>query len=148
MDRFGPTGKVSKKRVHLLRWSSFPGRTGWNFGWMDRAQRLFTRGFRFRSRRVGLWPTKLLVAREKKPLVPRVLVTVYCIGSTIPRLGVGSHLYEARFVMWTPSDEIHDAPFIPCIPILMPTRSRMKAWHTNWLADFMSGGSDPKTTTP
>ena len=24
MDRFGPTGKVSKKRVHLLRWSSFP----------------------------------------------------------------------------------------------------------------------------
>ena len=32
MDRFGPTRKVSKKRVHLLRWSSFPGRTGWNFG--------------------------------------------------------------------------------------------------------------------
>ena len=32
MDRFGPTGKVSKKRVHLLRWSTFPGRTGWNFG--------------------------------------------------------------------------------------------------------------------
>ena len=28
MDRFGPTGKVSKKLVHLLRWSSFPGRTG------------------------------------------------------------------------------------------------------------------------
>ena len=40
MDRFGPTGKVSKKRVHLLRWSSFPGRNGWNFGWMDRAQKL------------------------------------------------------------------------------------------------------------
>ena len=40
MDRFGPTGKVSKKRVHLLRWSSFPGRTGWNFGWMDRARHL------------------------------------------------------------------------------------------------------------
>ena len=40
MDRFGPTGKVSEKRVHLLRWSSFPGRTGWNFGWMDRAQAL------------------------------------------------------------------------------------------------------------
>ena len=32
MDRFGPTGKVSKKRVHLLRWTNFPGRTGWNFG--------------------------------------------------------------------------------------------------------------------
>ena len=32
MDRFGPTGRVSKKRVHLLRWSSFPGPTGWNFG--------------------------------------------------------------------------------------------------------------------
>ena len=29
MDRFGPTGKVSKKLVHLLRWSSLPGRTGW-----------------------------------------------------------------------------------------------------------------------
>ena len=29
MDRFGPTGKVSKTRVHLLRWSPFPfpGRT-------------------------------------------------------------------------------------------------------------------------
>ena len=38
MDRFGPTGKVSKKPVHLLRWSSFPGRTGLNFGWMDCAQ--------------------------------------------------------------------------------------------------------------
>ena len=37
MDRFGPTGKVSKKRVHLLRWTTFPGRTGCNFGWMDRA---------------------------------------------------------------------------------------------------------------
>ena len=32
MDRFGPTEKVSKKLVHLLRWSSFPGRTGLNFG--------------------------------------------------------------------------------------------------------------------
>ena len=32
VDRFGPTGKVSKKRVHLLRWTTFPGRTGWNFG--------------------------------------------------------------------------------------------------------------------
>ena len=28
MDRLGPTGKVSKKRVHLLRWTTFPGRTG------------------------------------------------------------------------------------------------------------------------
>ena len=32
MDRFGPTRKVSKKQVHLLRWSSFPGRTGLNVG--------------------------------------------------------------------------------------------------------------------
>ena len=32
MDRFGPTGKVMKKQVHLLRWSSFPCRTGLNFG--------------------------------------------------------------------------------------------------------------------
>ena len=32
MDRFGPTGKVSEKQVHLLRWSSFPGRTGLNVG--------------------------------------------------------------------------------------------------------------------
>ena len=32
MDRFGPTGKVSKKLGHLLRWTNFPGRTGWNFG--------------------------------------------------------------------------------------------------------------------
>ena len=40
MDRFGPTGNVSKKRVHLLRWTTFPGRTGWNFDWMDCAQGL------------------------------------------------------------------------------------------------------------
>ena len=46
MDRFGPTGKVSKKRVHLLRWTTFPGRTGWNFGWMDRALDLGTLGAR------------------------------------------------------------------------------------------------------
>ena len=39
MDRFGPTGKVSKKLVHVLRWSSFPGRTVLDFGWMDRAQK-------------------------------------------------------------------------------------------------------------
>ena len=31
-DRLVPTGKVSKKWVHLLRWTTFPGRTGWNFG--------------------------------------------------------------------------------------------------------------------
>ena len=34
MDRFGPTGKVSKKLVHLLRWTTFPGRTGWKI-WMN-----------------------------------------------------------------------------------------------------------------
>ena len=32
MDRFGPTGKVSKKLVHLLRWTTSPGQTGLNFG--------------------------------------------------------------------------------------------------------------------
>ena len=34
MDRFGPTGKVSKKRVYLLRWTTFPGWTGLDFGWI------------------------------------------------------------------------------------------------------------------
>ena len=38
VDRLVPTGKVSKKWVHLLRWTTFPGRNGWNFGWMDRAR--------------------------------------------------------------------------------------------------------------
>ena len=28
MDRFGPTRKVSEKLVHLLRWTTYPGRTG------------------------------------------------------------------------------------------------------------------------
>ena len=37
MDRFVPTGKVSNKLVHLKRWATFPGRTGWNFWWMARA---------------------------------------------------------------------------------------------------------------
>ena len=38
IDRFGPTWKVSKNLVHLLRWITCPGRTGLKFGWMDRAQ--------------------------------------------------------------------------------------------------------------
>ena len=32
MNRFVPTGKVPEKLVHRLRWSSFPGQTGLNFG--------------------------------------------------------------------------------------------------------------------
>lgn len=28
MDRFGPTGKVSKKLAHLSRWTTFLGWTG------------------------------------------------------------------------------------------------------------------------
>ena len=43
MDRFGPTGKVSKKLVHLLRWTTSPGRTGLNFGWMGRAHEFNTK---------------------------------------------------------------------------------------------------------
>ena len=35
MNRLGPTGKVSKKLVHLLRWTTFPGWTGRKFGWVD-----------------------------------------------------------------------------------------------------------------
>ena len=31
-DRFGPIGKVLKKMVHLLRWTTLPGQTGLNFG--------------------------------------------------------------------------------------------------------------------
>ena len=34
MDQFGPTGKVLKKLVHLLRWTTFPGPTGWKF-WLN-----------------------------------------------------------------------------------------------------------------
>ena len=32
MDLFSPTGKVSKKLVHFLRWTTFPGRIGRNLG--------------------------------------------------------------------------------------------------------------------
>ena len=53
MDRFGPTGKVSKKQVHLLRWSSFPGRTGLNVGRMDRAPRLWLFSFYILGKQVG-----------------------------------------------------------------------------------------------
>ena len=34
MDRFGPTRKVLKTLVHLLRWTTFPGRTGRKF-WLN-----------------------------------------------------------------------------------------------------------------
>ena len=34
MDQFGPTGKVLKKLVHLLRWTTFPGPTGRKF-WLN-----------------------------------------------------------------------------------------------------------------
>ena len=40
LNRFGPAGKVSKNLVHILRWTTFPVRTGLNFGWMDRAHSL------------------------------------------------------------------------------------------------------------
>ena len=50
MDGFGPTGKVSKKRVHLLRWTTFPGRTGWNFCWKDRALRFIAHACNERER--------------------------------------------------------------------------------------------------
>ena len=72
MDRFGPTGKVSKKRVHLLRWTTFPGRTGWNFGWkdgalgfwihMEIAQSKYCTQFGFISQLTGLdWGSQSLV---------------------------------------------------------------------------------------
>ena len=60
-----------KKKIRVVPNESYPG-----------CQRLFMRGFWFRSsvkkssaegrRRVGLRPTKLLITREKKSLVPRV----------------------------------------------------------------------------
>ena len=31
-DLFSSTGKVSKKLVHFLRWTTFPGWIGWNLG--------------------------------------------------------------------------------------------------------------------
>ena len=71
MARFGPTGKASKKLVHLLRWSSFPGRTGLNFGWMDRAHicliclRTLTsiRGLRTAMRDQSDWRERIHVVR-------------------------------------------------------------------------------------
>ena len=44
VDRFVPTRRVSKILVHLLRWTTFPGRTGQNFGWMDRTHRHWRSG--------------------------------------------------------------------------------------------------------
>ena len=32
-----PKKVLGTRLVNLLRWTTFPGRTGWNFGWMDRA---------------------------------------------------------------------------------------------------------------
>ena len=40
MDRFGPTAKVSKKLVHLLRWTTFPGRTARKF-WLNGSRPTF-----------------------------------------------------------------------------------------------------------
>ena len=63
MDRFGPTGKVSKKRVHLLRWTTFSGRTGWNFCWMDRAQQYTVTLFdcNHLTHVIVLWPMQKFV---------------------------------------------------------------------------------------
>ena len=55
MDRFGPTGKVSKKRVHLLRWTTFPRRTGLDFGWMDRAPSSTDKGSRIQYLESGIY---------------------------------------------------------------------------------------------
>ena len=46
MDRFGPTGKVSKKLVHLLRWTTFPvGPVGIFVEWIAPVVHLKTRFF-------------------------------------------------------------------------------------------------------
>ena len=58
MDRFGPTGKVSKKRVHLLRWTTFRGRTGWNFAEWIAPHCIFIREDR-------KWRVYSIVTREK-----------------------------------------------------------------------------------
>ena len=66
---------IPQEVLPVMAYTGYPG-----------CQKLFIRGFRFRSSfssplvssafgrtRVGLRPTELLVAREKKPLVPRVI---------------------------------------------------------------------------
>ena len=81
MDWFGPSGKVSKKLVHLLRWTTFPGRTGRNFGWMDRAhlsplESLLhmeirdTKGDRFFLRKIRQLLTMKTFTRSTKSLLP------------------------------------------------------------------------------
>ena len=54
------------------------------------------RGFRF----VGLWPTKLLVAREKKPLVPRVACDVLSRTFTSNKISVSLFNVKLCFVLF------------------------------------------------
>ena len=55
MDRFGPTGKVSKKRVYLLRWTTFPGLNRSGF-WLnqDRAPSSTDKGSRIQYLESGI----------------------------------------------------------------------------------------------
>ena len=67
MDLFSPTGKVLKTLVHFLRWTTFPGGIGQNFGWVDRT--LYSRCF------------------LSSPSSPTPLILVFLIlGSAFPQL--------------------------------------------------------------
>ena len=79
MDRFGPTGKVSKKRVHLLRWTTFPGRAGWNFGWMDCAKNKENCKFRWPLRKHAV-KTVFLWLVHFDPLVKKMSDTNHLSG--------------------------------------------------------------------
>ena len=58
-------GKVCKKLIHLLRWTTFPGRTSLSFGWMVRAP-VLQRGLIYFQITYGKhwdsWETKLTVS--------------------------------------------------------------------------------------
>ena len=73
MDWFDPTGKVSKKLVHFLRWTTFPARTG-----LDRTLNLWRQaGVRHASFSVKLLTGKKLSLRchvtFNKPMNVRIV---------------------------------------------------------------------------
>ena len=120
MDRFGPAGKVSKKRVHLLRWSTFPGRTGWNFGWMDRAQRVY---FHWPRRDAGRGECDLLKlcgilrphTRDRHTDLFRSLI--------LGKEAYSWNIFDANWTPWTPALRVnalvrHSLVLIRCYHVL------------------------------
>ena len=120
MDRLGPTGKVLKKLVHLLRWTTFPSRTSLNFGWMDSALRVFPGCY---NACVTCMQTAFVWTSTKNELNAQNRIWSLTFGPSITRnvimcvltfyhvkLVLSTALEQKCFDLWSLSPTLHNVP--------------------------------------